>query len=109
MSRGRQGVIPRGGLTSFTDANQTPYPLYRSACFYPPLGCLHANDRPFYPVMEDGSPALFGLSNCTCFGNPPIILADAELNLFTQTWSPGVEEQFYMVFLGGPVARDFRN
>lgn len=49
--------------------------------------------------LETGIAALFGLSNLYLlsqasdyFGSP------SQLNVFTQTWSLGVEEQFYLVF-----------
>jgi peptidoglycan/LPS O-acetylase OafA/YrhL len=57
----------------------------------------------FSPIANDslkaGLTALFGFSNlyflqkdADYFGNTP------ELNIFTQTWSLGVEEQFYLIY-----------
>ncbi len=52
--------------------------------------------------LETGITALFGFSNVLLFSRATDYFASAtELNLFTHTWSLGVEEQFYLLF---PVA-----
>ena len=49
--------------------------------------------------LETGISALFGLSNIQLLGQATdYFAAPARMNLFTQTWSLGVEEQFYLVF-----------
>jgi peptidoglycan/LPS O-acetylase OafA/YrhL len=51
------------------------------------------------PSLETGIAALFGLSNLYLFGQATdYFAAPAELNIFTHTWSLGVEEQFYFLF-----------
>jgi len=60
----------------------------------------------FIPVSQDfleiwrtGIYALFGFSNIHLFRiGTDYFVASTELNLFTQTWSLGVEEQFYFIF-----------
>lgn len=60
----------------------------------------------FIPVSSDyleiwktGIYALFGLSNIHLFRiGTDYFVTSTELNLFTQTWSLGVEEQFYLTF-----------
>ncbi len=59
-----------------------------------PLSSDLANDS-----SRTGIVALFGLSNLYLFMKATDYFgASAELNLFTQTWSLGVEEQFYFLF-----------
>jgi peptidoglycan/LPS O-acetylase OafA/YrhL len=53
----------------------------------------------FEITWKTGAYALFGLSNFYLFRlSTDYFAATTELNLFTQTWSLGVEEQFYLVF-----------
>jgi peptidoglycan/LPS O-acetylase OafA/YrhL len=53
----------------------------------------------FTPSYETGVAALFGLSNIYLMQISSAYFAPStQLNLFTQTWSLGVEEQFYLVF-----------
>jgi peptidoglycan/LPS O-acetylase OafA/YrhL len=49
--------------------------------------------------LRTGLTALFGLSNLYLYRQATDYFgADSTLNLFTQTWSLGVEEQFYLLF-----------
>lgn len=49
--------------------------------------------------LKTGIASLFGLSNLYLFGKSTDYFAQStELNLFTHTWSLGVEEQFYILF-----------
>ncbi|MFM7641217.1 MAG: acyltransferase family protein [Cyanobium sp.] len=49
--------------------------------------------------LQTGLTALFGLSNLYLFSQSTDYFAPStELNVFTQTWSLGVEEQFYLVY-----------
>jgi peptidoglycan/LPS O-acetylase OafA/YrhL len=49
--------------------------------------------------LRTGIAALFGASNIYLFSQTTNYFADeAELNVFTHTWSLGVEEQFYLIF-----------
>ncbi len=53
----------------------------------------------FLEIWHTGIAALFGLSNIHLFRiGTDYFVASSELNLFTQTWSLGVEEQFYLIF-----------
>ncbi|MDF5726779.1 MAG: acyltransferase family protein [Rhizonema sp. PD38] len=53
----------------------------------------------FIEIWHTGIAALFGLSNIHLFRRgTDYFVASTELNLFTQTWSLGVEEQFYLIF-----------
>jgi peptidoglycan/LPS O-acetylase OafA/YrhL len=53
----------------------------------------------FAIAWKTGATALFGLSNLYLFTeSTDYFAASTELNLFTQTWSLGVEEQFYLIF-----------
>lgn len=50
-------------------------------------------------TLKTGIAALFGLSNIYLFKQETDYFgASAHLNVFTQTWSLGVEEQFYLLF-----------
>jgi len=61
--------------------------------FIPPL------TSEFVDSWKAGVAALFGSSNLYLFWqSTDYFAASTELNLFTQTWSLGVEEQFYLVF-----------
>ena len=63
------------------------------AGFIPPDSSLDTRS------LATGLTALFGLSNLYLWRQSTDYFGmDAELNLFTQTWSLGVEEQFYFVF-----------
>ena len=49
--------------------------------------------------LQTGMAALFGGSNLLLFGQATDYFArDSALNAFTQTWSLGVEEQFYLLY-----------
>ena len=49
--------------------------------------------------LETGKRALFGFSNIALYNQSTDYFAEsAELNIFTHTWSLGVEEQFYLMF-----------
>lgn len=49
--------------------------------------------------LETGISALFGLSNLYLFRDATdYFAASTELNIFTHTWSLGIEEQFYLFF-----------
>ncbi len=49
--------------------------------------------------LKTGAAGLFGLSNLYLFQNAADYFAvSSELNVFTNTWSLGVEEQFYFIF-----------
>ena len=49
--------------------------------------------------LQTGIMSLFGLSNLYLFANSTDYFAlSADLNVFTHTWSLGVEEQFYILF-----------
>ena len=49
--------------------------------------------------LRSGGTSLYGLSNLYLFKRAPDYFAQsAQLNAFTQTWSLGVEEQFYVFF-----------
>ncbi len=51
------------------------------------------------PSLRTGLAALFGLSNVYLFHESTNYFAQAtDLNMFTHTWSLGVEEQFYFVY-----------
>lgn len=51
------------------------------------------------PSLRTGLAALFGLSNVYLFRESTNYFAQAtDLNMFTHTWSLGVEEQFYFVY-----------
>ena len=51
------------------------------------------------PSLRTGLAALFGLSNVYLFRESADYFAQAaDLNMFTHTWSLGVEEQFYFVY-----------
>jgi peptidoglycan/LPS O-acetylase OafA/YrhL len=53
----------------------------------------------FNVEWRTGIAALFGLSNLYLFSlSTDYFAISTELNLFTQTWSLGVEEQFYLIF-----------
>ena len=55
----------------------------------------------FYPttILRTGISSLFGLSNLYLIRRVTDYFAQsAELNIFTHTWSLGVEEQFYILF-----------
>ncbi|WP_309730869.1 acyltransferase family protein [Chamaesiphon sp. OTE_75_metabat_556] len=53
----------------------------------------------FIRTKETAIAALFGASNLYLFKeSTDYFAASTEINLFTQTWSLGVEEQFYLVF-----------
>lgn len=53
----------------------------------------------FTTTWRTGVAAVFGLSNLYLFNrSTDYFTASTELNLFTQTWSLGVEEQFYLIF-----------
>ena len=59
--------------------------------------CLF-NPRPD-TSLKTGLTSLFGLSNLYLFKNSTNYFASStELNVFTHTWSLGVEEQFYILF-----------
>ncbi len=61
------------------------------------LSCLVIPDPG--PSLQTGAAALFGLSNLELHRQAGDYFGtDAALNTFTQTWSLGVEEQFYLVF-----------
>ncbi len=67
--------------------------------FFSIMACLFIPSGNMADSLKTGRAALLGLSNVfllrtstNYFGAP------AELNLFTHTWSLGVEEQFYLVF-----------
>jgi peptidoglycan/LPS O-acetylase OafA/YrhL len=50
-------------------------------------------------TIKTGLTALFGLSNLYLFRAARFYFADSsKLNIFTNTWSLGVEEQFYLIF-----------
>ena len=52
-----------------------------------------------YLSLWTGLTSLFGLSNLYLLGKATDYFAQSsELNVFTHTWSLGVEEQFYIVF-----------
>ena len=49
--------------------------------------------------VKTGIASLFGLSNLYLLGQATDYFSpSAEMNVFTQTWSLGVEEQFYLLF-----------
>jgi peptidoglycan/LPS O-acetylase OafA/YrhL len=51
------------------------------------------------PTLKTGLASLFGLSNLYLIRNASDYFGDAaQLNVFTHTWSLGVEEQFYVLF-----------
>ncbi len=51
------------------------------------------------PSLRTGLAALFGLSNIYLFQESTNYFAQAtDLNMFTHTWSLGVEEQFYFIY-----------
>ncbi len=53
----------------------------------------------FNEIWRTGISALFGVSNINFFKiGTDYFFVSTELNLFTQTWSLGVEEQFYLIF-----------
>lgn len=53
----------------------------------------------FTGSLATGRNALFGLSNLSLFNlSTDYFAISTEFNLFTQTWSLGVEEQFYLIF-----------
>lgn len=59
--------------------------------------CLF-NPRPG-PSLQTGIASLFGLSNLELIKqSTDYFAASTELNVFTHTWSLGVEEQFYLLF-----------
>ena len=61
--------------------------------FIDPLNGIHASS------WRTGATALFGLSNIYLLRQSLDYFGSvAELNLFTQTWSLGVEEQFYFLY-----------
>jgi len=61
------------------------------------LGCLFIHNPAV--SLRTGMAALVGLSNISLLrASTDYFGQAAELNLFTQTWSLGVEEQFYIVF-----------
>ena len=61
------------------------------------LICLFNNDA--YESLNTGITSLFGLSNIYLFSNSTDYFAQStQLNVFTHTWSLGVEEQFYFIF-----------
>ena len=61
------------------------------------LSCLVIPDPG--PSLRTGAAALFGLSNVELHHQASDYFGtDAALNTFTQTWSLGVEEQFYLVY-----------
>jgi peptidoglycan/LPS O-acetylase OafA/YrhL len=61
--------------------------------FVPPLA------SEFVSSWRGGIAALFGMSNLYFFNQANDYFSPStELNLFTQTWSLGVEEQFYLIF-----------
>lgn len=63
------------------------------------IGALFITPQEFDHSMKAGLFALFGLSNIYLLREATDYFgASAQLNLFTQTWSLGVEEQFYLVF-----------
>lgn len=65
------------------------------------IGCLVIQPTPLTPLtsLRTGMTALIGLSNLYLFKNNTDYFGEpAEFNLFTQTWSLGVETQFYLVF-----------
>jgi peptidoglycan/LPS O-acetylase OafA/YrhL len=63
------------------------------------LGALFISPDAQWGAMEGGIFALFGLSNIYFFREATnYFCSSAQLNLFTHTWSLGVEEQFYVVF-----------
>jgi len=50
-------------------------------------------------IIKSGASALLGVSNLYFFREAADYFAPSvQLNLFTQTWSLGVEEQFYLLF-----------
>ena len=59
--------------------------------------CLF-NPRPIFSIRT-GIASLFGVSNIYLFKQSTDYFAQTtELNIFTHTWSLGVEEQFYFIF-----------
>jgi peptidoglycan/LPS O-acetylase OafA/YrhL len=55
--------------------------------------------KDFLEIWRTGIYALFGFSNIHLFRiGTDYFVPSTELNLFTQTWSLGVEEQFYLIF-----------
>ncbi len=60
---------------------------------------IHPRLAEYKDSMKAGIYAIFGLSNIYFFKESSDYFANsAELNLFTHTWSLGVEEQFYLTF-----------
>ncbi|MGA7955051.1 MAG: acyltransferase, partial [Gloeobacterales cyanobacterium] len=60
---------------------------------------ISPRDGDFDLSWQTGASSLFGLSNLYLLNQSTDYFAtSSELNLFTQTWSLGVEEQFYFVF-----------
>jgi peptidoglycan/LPS O-acetylase OafA/YrhL len=63
------------------------------------MGFLLLAPKPSAEVLKTGYYALFGASNVFLFvSSSNYFSIGAKLNSFTQTWSLGVEEQFYVVF-----------
>ncbi len=65
------------------------------------IGCLFiASTSPHYTTsLKTGIASLFGLSNIYLLKNSQNYFSlSSEYNLFTHTWSLGVEEQFYFIF-----------
>lgn len=63
-----------------------------TALFVPQIWLSEQNNR-------TGLAAFFGISNFVLAGNAnPYFSPSAELNPYLQTWSLGVEEQFYLIF-----------
>jgi peptidoglycan/LPS O-acetylase OafA/YrhL len=63
------------------------------------LGALFIDPSSFKSSLRAGLYALVGLSNFYFIAQETDYFAtSAELNLFTHTWSLGVEEQFYLVY-----------
>ena len=62
------------------------------------LICFFNNPEPQLN-LRTGISSLFGLSNIYLFKHSTDYFAQStELNVFTHTWSLGVEEQFYFIF-----------
>jgi peptidoglycan/LPS O-acetylase OafA/YrhL len=71
--------------------------LVLCVCFTSILICLFSSDP--RTSLLTGVTSLFGVSNIYLLGqSTDYFAASAELNVFTHTWSLGVEEQFYFLF-----------